>query len=58
MEFVDIPPALPLIQAGKLKVLAVLSADGNPELPGVRPLAETVPGYDASSWPLRGVVQL
>ena len=24
MEFVDIPPALPLIQAGKLKVLAVL----------------------------------
>jgi tripartite-type tricarboxylate transporter receptor subunit TctC len=45
MEFVDSPPALPLIHAGKLKVLAVLSVKGNSELPGVPPLAETVPGY-------------
>jgi tripartite-type tricarboxylate transporter receptor subunit TctC len=50
MSFTDIPPALPMIQAGKLKALAVLSAKGNPELPGVPPLAETVAGYDASSW--------
>ena len=39
MEFVDIPPALPLIQAGKVKAIAVLSAKGNSELPGVPALA-------------------
>jgi len=50
MEFVDIPPALPLIQSGKLKLLAVLSAKRNPEFPNVPSVAETVPGYDASSW--------
>jgi tripartite-type tricarboxylate transporter receptor subunit TctC len=50
MMFVDIPPALPLIQAGKLKALAALSAKGTPGLPGVPPLADTLPGYDASSW--------
>jgi tripartite-type tricarboxylate transporter receptor subunit TctC len=50
MEFVDIPPALPLIQAGKVKILAVLSAKRNPALPDVPSVAETVPGYDASSW--------
>jgi len=50
MEFVDIPPALPLVQSGKLKLLAVLSARRNPEFPNVPSVAETVPGYDASSW--------
>jgi tripartite-type tricarboxylate transporter receptor subunit TctC len=50
LAFVDLTPALPLIQGGKIKVLAALSAKGNSELPGVPPLSETVPGYDASSW--------
>ena len=50
MEFVDIPPALPLVQSGKLKLLAVLSAKRNPEFPNIPSVAETVPGYDASSW--------
>jgi tripartite-type tricarboxylate transporter receptor subunit TctC len=50
MEFVDLPPALPLIQAGKVKILAVLAAKRSPEMPDVPSVAETVPGYDASSW--------
>src|SRR6516225_3009562 len=49
VAFVDIPPALPLIQAGRVKALAVLSAKGNSELPGVPALAEAVPGGVARS---------
>src|SRR5262249_10472069 len=49
MGFFDIPPPLPLIKAGKLKVLPVLSAQGNSELPGVPPLAQARPGYDPRS---------
>ena len=50
MEFSDLTPALPLIQAGKLKLLAVLSASRDPDMPNVPALSETVPGYDGSSW--------
>jgi tripartite-type tricarboxylate transporter receptor subunit TctC len=50
MEFVDLTPALPLIQAGKLKLLAVLSNTRDPDMPDIPSLSETVPGYDAKSW--------
>ena len=50
MEFTDLTPALPLIQAGSLKILAVLSSQRNPEMPDVPTVAETVQGYDAMSW--------
>jgi len=50
MEFTDLTPALPLIQAGSLKILAVLSSQRNPEMPNVPSVAETVQGYDAMSW--------
>jgi len=50
MEFTDLNPALPLIQAGKLKILAVLSHERIPAMPEVPSVAETVLGYDAKSW--------
>ncbi len=50
MEFTDLAPALPLIAAGKLKLIATLANTRSPDMPDVPSVAETVPGYDAKSW--------
>lgn len=51
MSFSDLPPALPLIQAGKVRALGVTTAQRVPAAPDIPPLAEVgIPGYDASSW--------
>src|SRR5579864_6741494 len=50
MEFTDLAPALPLIQAGKLKLLALLANARSADMPDVPSVGETVPGYDAKSW--------
>ncbi len=50
MEFTDLAPALPLVQAGKLKLIAMLASTRSPDMPNVPTVAETVPGYDAKSW--------
>lgn len=45
------PPALPHIKTGKVRVLAVTSAKRSPALPDVPTVAESgVPGYEAIAW--------
>jgi len=49
--FADIPPALALIKAGKLRALGVTTAQRVPALSEVSPLAEVgMPGFDSTSW--------
>ena len=46
---VSVSTALAQIGAGKLRALAVTSAQSNPRLPNVPPLANALPGYEAIS---------
>jgi tripartite-type tricarboxylate transporter receptor subunit TctC len=49
--FADLPPAIALMQSGKIRALGVTTAQRVPIAPELPPLAETgYPGYDVSSW--------
>jgi len=49
--FVDLPPARPLIEAGKVRALGVTTAERVKVMPEVPPLAKAgIPGYNTSSW--------
>jgi tripartite-type tricarboxylate transporter receptor subunit TctC len=51
MMFTVIPIALPLIQAGRLRMLGVTTTQRIEPIPDVPPLAEIgVPGFNASTW--------
>jgi tripartite-type tricarboxylate transporter receptor subunit TctC len=55
LMFSDLGPALPLINAGKLRPLAVTSKKSFAALPNVPPLDEAgVPGFDLAAW--QGVI--
>jgi len=50
LMFDNLPSSLAFIKAGKLRALAVTSASRAPALPDVPTVADTVPGFEASSW--------
>src|SRR5207342_475139 len=50
LMFDNLGVSLPLVEDGKLKLLAVASAKRMPSLPEVPTLAETLPGFEAVAW--------
>jgi tripartite-type tricarboxylate transporter receptor subunit TctC len=51
LMFDNLPSSLPQIKAGKLRAIAVTSAQRAPALPNIPTIAESgLPGYEASSW--------
>jgi tripartite-type tricarboxylate transporter receptor subunit TctC len=50
MMFVDIPPAIGQVNAGKLRVLGVTTARRTALLPQVPSIAEALPGYEVYAW--------
>ncbi|MEO8203203.1 MAG: tripartite tricarboxylate transporter substrate binding protein [Betaproteobacteria bacterium] len=54
MMFLDFSVAVPNIQAGKIQALGTSAAVQSVLMPGVQPVARTVPGFDWQAW--QGVV--
>jgi tripartite-type tricarboxylate transporter receptor subunit TctC len=50
MMFDNLGVTLPLVRAGKLKLLAVASPKRLPSMPNVPTIAETLPGFEAVTW--------
>ena len=48
--FDNLGVSLPLVQAGKLKLLAVASSERLPALPDVATMAESLPDFEAVAW--------
>jgi tripartite-type tricarboxylate transporter receptor subunit TctC len=44
------PPTLPHVRSGKLRAIGVTTAKRNAALPDVPAFAESVPGYEATTW--------
>jgi tripartite-type tricarboxylate transporter receptor subunit TctC len=49
-SFAAAAPALPHIHSGKIKALAVTTRTASPNVPGLPPIANLLPGYEAHTW--------
>ena len=50
MMFINVPSAISLVRAGKLRALAVTTAMRLEALPGIPTVSEFVPGFEGSGW--------
>jgi tripartite-type tricarboxylate transporter receptor subunit TctC len=50
MGFPTLSTAVPLVRSGKIRALGVTGPKGNPALPGVPSVADTLPGFEVVSW--------
>ena len=48
--FVSPLPSMPLVESGKLRLLAVTGKQRAPSMPSVPTVAETVPGFEITAW--------
>ena len=49
-NFDNLATAAPNIRSGKLQAIAVTTPEGSSELPGVPPVADTIPGFSIDTW--------
>jgi tripartite-type tricarboxylate transporter receptor subunit TctC len=50
LTFVDVPPAVGVIQTGKVRAIAISTKARLPTFPDIPAVADTVAGFDAASW--------
>lgn len=50
LAFSSIPTVLAHVQAGRLKMLGTGGAKSSPALPGISPIADTLPGFELVTW--------
>jgi tripartite-type tricarboxylate transporter receptor subunit TctC len=51
LQFGPIPSAIGWVKDGRLRAIGVTSTEPDPTVPGVPPVAATVPGFEAYEWP-------
>jgi tripartite-type tricarboxylate transporter receptor subunit TctC len=50
LTFVDFPPAVGVIQTGRVRAIGISTKSRMASFPDIPPVADTVPGFDAASW--------